>query len=108
MAEDPKLQAKNIFNYAREVDAGIAFSRWYRRDQTIKPRRKRADYRTESATPQDIDLEPDETSIKVNYLKTLQIATNKPRVPGIFFKEPNIIKELVMEFTADPANCPLM
>ena len=38
MAEDQKLQARNIFNYAREVDKTIAFSTWYRKDQTIKPK----------------------------------------------------------------------
>ena len=108
MAEDPKLQVKNIFSYAREVDVGIAFSALYRRDQTIKPKGRRADYRIESATPQDIDPEPDETSIKVIVLKILQITSNKPRVPSIFFTEPNITEELVMEFTVDPANCPLM
>ena len=37
MADDPKLEPKNIFKYAREVDTNILFSTWYTTDQTIKP-----------------------------------------------------------------------
>ena len=38
MSEDPKLKVKDILNYAKEVDKSIDVSKWYRNDQTIKPR----------------------------------------------------------------------
>ena len=87
---------------------GIAFSKRYRGDQTIKPRGRRADYKTENATPPDIELEPDKTLIKGNVLTTLQITSKKRRVSDIFLTEPNTIEELFMEYTVDPANCLLM
>ena len=108
MADDSKLQPKNIFNCAREIDVGIAFSRWHRGDQFIKPRRRGADSKTENANPSEVTLEPDEASIKVTVLKSLQITSHKLRQPGIFFTEPNLIEELVMEHTVDPAKCPLV
>ena len=38
MSEDPKLEVKDILNYAKDIDESIAFSQWYRGDQTIKSR----------------------------------------------------------------------
>ena len=108
MAEDPKLHPKSIFNYAREVDAGIAFSRWYRGDQIIKPRGRGAVSKTENANTPEVTLEPDEASIKVSVLKTLQITSNNARRLCIFFTEPNSIEELVMEYIVEPAKCQLM
>ena len=66
------------------------------------------DYRIENIIQRDVEMEPDEVSINVSVLKTLQITANIQRKPGIYFTEPNTIEELVSEYTTDPANCPLM
>ena len=57
MSEDPKLKVKDIFNYAKEVDKSIAFSKWYRGDQTIKPRGQGANGKKESESAQKTLLE---------------------------------------------------
>ena len=53
-------------------------------------------------------MEPDEVSINVSVLKTLQISANIPRKPGIYFTEPNTIEELVADYATDPVDCPFM
>ena len=108
MSEDPKFKVEDILNYANEVDKSIAFSKWYRNDQTIRPRRKGAGGKHKHFNTPEIPLEPDEASIKVLVLKTLQITSNNASRPGIFFTEPHSIEELVMEYIVEPGKCPLM
>ena len=80
----------------------------YRNDETIKPRWKKLGYQGDSPTTSDVVFEPDIADIKVTVLKTLQITSNKPRVPGICFTEPSDIEGIVLEYTIGHANCPFM
>ena len=38
LADDPECNYKNIFRLSREIDPSIAFSSWFRDDQTAKPK----------------------------------------------------------------------
>ena len=38
LADDPECNYKNIFRLSREIDPNIAFSSWFRDDQTAKPK----------------------------------------------------------------------
>ena len=49
MAEDPKLQVKDILNYAKDADKAFAFSKWYRRDHMIRPKGQGASWKMESS-----------------------------------------------------------
>ena len=108
LAEDAKCEPKHIFNYSREVDPTIPFSLWFRNDQTIKPRVKKYGHQDGNQTTPDMEFKPDAADLKTMVLKTFQIASSKPRVSGIFFIDQNTIEEFVSEYTASPANCPLM
>ena len=57
MSEDPKLQVKDILRYAKDVDKAIAFSKWYRRDHMIRPKREGASWKMENNITPKIPLE---------------------------------------------------
>ena len=38
LADDPECKPNNIFRLSREIDPSIAFSSWFRDDQTAKPK----------------------------------------------------------------------
>ena len=96
LAEDPKCEPKNILKFSKEIDPNIAFSSWYRDDQTIKPRGTKSWNTSTNRTTPEADFEPDAGDFKTATLNTLQITSSKPRVPGIYFTDPKNIEDFLL------------
>ena len=84
LADDNNCKPKVLFRFSKSIDPNIAYSSWFRDNQTIKPKGKNAWNTTTNHITLDADFQPEAGDLKTTILKSLGVTSST----GIYFCDP--------------------